>query len=91
MSWSASYTWNGNKQTEISVPRNLSTEAQAQADTAFDASAAIILTGAVGAKDKTYKVALSGHANPGHEPTAGWSNDCITIYISQVGEPSEEG
>lgn len=88
MSWSASYIWNGNKQTEISVhlQTELPVESKAQADVAFDASAALILSGAVGSPEKKYKVMLSGHANPGNEPNPGWSNDSLTINIYQLGE-----
>lgn len=86
MSWSAGYVWNGSKQVEITIFGAESVEAQAQVDVAFDASAALILTGAFGNKDKKFKVTLSGHANPGNEPVAGWSNDCVTINIYQVEE-----
>lgn len=88
MSWSASYVWNGNKHTEISVflQTELPVESKEQADAAFDASSALILQGVVGDPEKKYKVMLSGHANPGNEPVAGWSNDSITISIYQLGE-----
>lgn len=88
MSWSASYVWNGQTQTEtqIHVQPELPVESKAQADVAFDASSAIILTGVIGSSEKKYKVMLSGHANPGHEPNPGWANDCITINIYQLEE-----
>lgn len=30
---------------------------------------------------------VSGHANPGHKPTKGWANDCVTISLTAVGAP----
>lgn len=32
----------------------------------------------------TFDVQLSGHANPENKPVAGWSNDFMSIRISQV-------
>lgn len=39
---------------------------------------------AVGGKKDMYYVNIAGHANPNHEPMDGWSNDHITITVSQV-------
>jgi hypothetical protein len=42
------------------------------------------------AGDELYFAAsMSGHANPGHVPAAGWSNDFISISVSQVDAPKE--
>lgn len=29
-------------------------------------------------------VSASGHANPGHKKTDGWSNDCLSLSVTQV-------
>lgn len=36
------------------------------------------------APDQEVTVTLSGHANPGHMPTAGWANDTVTITVSNT-------
>jgi hypothetical protein len=36
-----------------------------------------------GANDKDFRVFLSGHANPDHEPMKGWSNDSVTVTVTQ--------
>lgn len=43
----------------------------------------ILLSGVLGGKDKDYVVNLSGHGNERHEPAPGWSNDYLSISISQ--------
>jgi hypothetical protein len=57
-----------------------------QVEEQLDAARVVALTlmesGTVG-KDKTFRVALSGHANPDHEPASGWANDCITVNVYQ--------
>src|SRR5512142_3484513 len=35
-------------------------------------------------------VSISGHANPGHDPAPGWSNDSMTVSVYQVGEPASQ-
>lgn len=54
----------------------------------FDAVAAavksIIDSGVVGGEGKQFHVSMNGHANPNHEPLAGWANDAVTIQISQA-------
>jgi hypothetical protein len=46
----------------------------------------ILLSGVVGDSSKTFKVTVSGHGNPGHEPQSGWANDSMVISIYQVEE-----
>lgn len=43
----------------------------------------ILGAGVIGNTTKKYTVSISGHANPDHEPKSGWSNDMISIQISQ--------
>ncbi len=52
-----------------------------QMNAAADAATKIISSGAVGTGE--FDVNVSGHANPDHEPAEGWSNDCVTVSVSQ--------
>lgn len=45
--------------------------------------AAVALAPAVQVPGAGLTVSLSGHANPGHAKTAGWSNDTITVNMYQ--------
>lgn len=63
---------------------DLSVDALAQIDAAV--TAAVALAAAVDDGTSPISVSLSGHANPGHRPTQGWANDCVTIYVNNVGE-----
>jgi hypothetical protein len=36
-----------------------------------------------GKNDKDFRVTLSGHTNPNHEPVKGWANDTLTVTVSQ--------
>lgn len=49
---------------------------------AKDAAVDLIRSGVLGYGN--VRVSLSGHANPGHKPTEGWSNDTITISAAAV-------
>jgi hypothetical protein len=40
--------------------------------------------GAIGDPEVHYHVGLSGHANPGHVPTAGYENDTLTVHVVQA-------
>ncbi len=55
-----------------------------QFDAVVGAVEAIIALGSVGTAGKRFHVSMSGHANPDHEPRAGWANDAVTIQISQA-------
>jgi hypothetical protein len=55
---------------------------QEQFDAAKQAVYGLITSGAFG-NDKTFNVNLSGHANVGHEPQDGWSNDHVTVSVGQ--------
>lgn len=33
--------------------------------------------------DKDFRINLSGHSNPDHEPKTGWANDCVSVSVSQ--------
>lgn len=86
MSWSAQGTVNDG-QLDLPLTPYLQDEAVVeQYNEAFRAVWNLVYSGALGDPSGEYKVSVSGHANPGHVPTAGWSNDSITISIYQVGE-----
>lgn len=46
------------------------------------AARGLIESGALG--DGPWIVSVSGHSNPGHKPTPGWSNDSVTINVYQA-------
>lgn len=52
-------------------------------EAAKNAAADLIRSGAVGGPYESYRVQAFGHVNPNNEPVAGWSNDTITINVSQ--------
>ncbi|MCL4499974.1 MAG: hypothetical protein M1335_07025 [Chloroflexi bacterium] len=53
---------------------------------ATEAAKAIVASGVIGPHHLLVAVSLSGHANPHHLPQSGWSNDQVSIHISQVSE-----
>jgi len=57
-------------------------EAHHQQQQAMEAAAMICCSGALGRT--AHHVNLSGHANPGHLPRQGWSDDTTNIMVSQV-------
>jgi hypothetical protein len=61
-------------------------EVDEQVEAAAAAVEAVIASGAVGGLGKRFQVSMSGHANPEHEPASGYGNDCVSVYISQLGE-----
>src|SRR5260221_14601835 len=67
-----------------------SQEAINQLDAAREALKAIADSGAVGNTLKHLGGYASGHANPGHEPLAGWSNDTISVSVTQITPPVAE-
>lgn len=75
----------------VQPPSPLSGEPAEQLEQARQAAVAIIDSGAVGdPASHRFNVSLSGHANPGHEPQDGYSNnDAVSISIGQA-TPAEE-
>jgi hypothetical protein len=58
-----------------------------QIEAAKSAAATLYLSGAVGPVDDPdvhYHVGLTGHANPGHVPTAGYDNDTLSVHVFQA-------
>jgi len=90
MSWSASFTVTPGMSPEEFEPSTSNVddvdEHLDQYREAIASAFGIILSGVVGESDKTFKVQLSGHGNPNHEPQAGWSNDTVTVTIYQAPE-----
>ena len=83
MSWSAQGEAN-NGEVEISIPGEITKESADQASQASKAVQAIVKSGVLGDPGGKYFVSMTGHANPDHEPVAGWSNDTIHISITQA-------
>lgn len=89
MSWHVTKTIDGNSQEdEFALLRRealtQNPECGDQFDAAWTAACAIVGSGAAGAPGKKYIVALSGHANPGHEPRPGWATDTIGVTVTQA-------
>lgn len=83
MSWNGSGTAE-NGELEISVQQNMTEEHTEQLKVASKAVQTILKSGALGDPGAKYFVSMTGHANPDHEPVAGWSNDSLAISISQA-------
>lgn len=74
----AENTWaDAPKQTDASTD-----EVNGQVNSAIAAALQLLHSGAVG--PGPVNVNLVGHANPGHSPRSGWSNDTTTISISDA-------
>lgn len=71
---------------DLELPESAqSTEHKEQFEAAKEAAAHLINAGVLG--EGEFFVSLSGHANPEHKPNPpGWSNDSITISLSQSTE-----
>lgn len=66
-------------------PEGLGLGAAGQFRYARSAVLALIDSATVGDPElHTFNVSLAGHANPGHEPAEGWSNDCVSVSVSQA-------
>jgi hypothetical protein len=74
------------QQHHLAANPTLIVEAAQQIDEVIEAAVALVKSGAVG--DGTVQATLTGHANPGHRPAAGWSNDSITIALYSVDAPA---
>ncbi len=62
-------------------------EAQAQFAAAKAAVKALYRSGSLGSGDY-YAGSMGGHANPGHTPREGWSNDTINVSVYQAQSPT---
>lgn len=74
----------------VELPCELTDATRETLNAAKDAAVALAASGVVG--QGTVSGSLSGHANPGHVPTDGWANDCVTISLSctTAREPAPE-
>lgn len=84
MSWSTSFKAKGSNVYDVQEFGLESLEAQKAAEQAGDLAALLVISGVVGSIDKTYKVTVSGHANPKNEPVEGWGNDFVSINVYQI-------
>jgi hypothetical protein len=86
MSWGATYTINPDGKSEIENFSVKGPDAVEAFEAASNLADYLVEKGVVGDITKTFKVSLSGHANPDHEPKSGWANDFVQITITQVEE-----
>lgn len=94
MSWSVYAQGVGASSTDAElVPDPVGHEDAATMEQVASARAAvrqIIESGAVGDSAGPFTVNAHGHANAGHVPTAGWSNDFLGVNVTQ-GTPPNRG
>lgn len=83
MSWSFSVSGNVSDIRDVVAP-DLDPYMKDQYYAALDAALELINRNVLGDQGKTFRVGLNGHGNPGHAPAAGWTNDSITITVSQL-------
>lgn len=83
MSWSVSYPSRDAFLENAPTSVNCIDDAEDIIETAREAAKLLINSGALGDLSKDFTVYLGGHANPKHEPRVHYSNDCVTITISQ--------
>lgn len=86
MSWSECFTAVAADQIGALQPANEHTRSSAdQFEVALATGAAIAESGVVGDPGKhRFNVVVSGHSNPGHEPSASYANDCVSVSVSQA-------
>lgn len=85
MSWSASAKVSRHESLHIDVSGNEQAlkERDEQVNAAKDATIGLIQSD-VFLGGQVFSVALSGHANPGHKPVAGYANDTVTVTVTQI-------
>ena len=81
MTWTASYEVNGTGPVRKSNVESV--EHMEQFAQATQAVADLIRSGVLGDVNDVFVVNISGHANPGHEPISGWSDDHLSFSISR--------
>ena len=91
MSWSASFTLRAGdtepREDDLELSNvNEVDEHLEQFREALAAAFGILLSGVVGNRDKDYRVVMTGHGNPDHEPAEGWANDGLNLSIFQLGD-----
>lgn len=68
--------------------RELTSEAQEGVRGAKECAKQLLYSDAFGplphAAGTGYLLSISGHSNPGHRPTEGWSGDCVTVSVQQL-------
>lgn len=86
MSWSASATDIDPAAIDgIEPPYPVEGEPAEQLAKAKELAALLADSGVVGdPAEHRFNVALSGHANPDHEPAEGYANDTVSVTVSQA-------
>ena len=82
MSWHVSGTYEKIHELRDEAIRQ-NPECAEQFDAASMAARHLVDSGVIGV-NKAYRVTLSGHANPDHEPRPGWANDVVTVIVAQL-------
>jgi hypothetical protein len=90
MSWSTSFESQGDHSANITDAKlnetygDFSDQVKEQFATAKNAARIILLSQSVGNEAHRFRITLSGHANPNHEPQDGFVNDTITARVDQL-------
>lgn len=75
----------GVRECESTSSAGLNGEPREQFEKARELAATLIESGVVGdPANHTFRVSLSGHANPAHVPAEGYANDLVSISVSQA-------
>lgn len=84
LSWSTCSADSVNKSSIDVKPIPLNDEVDQEQTEQIDVAiaAAKLLAGAVGRPGDEVFVSISGHANPGHAPKEGWSNETVTVSVT---------
>lgn len=88
MSWSASVIAVEQLELEaklssaLQIAANSDAEAEAKEQAHVAIAVAVALAKTTGSK--AVNVSLSGHANPSHEPREGYSNDFVSVSVTQA-------
>lgn len=88
MSWSETFSNLTYNELDDLEPKNEQTDKN-QFQAALSALIEIADSGSLGDPAKIkFSGSLSGHVNENHVPLPGWSPDSISLYMTQVREPS---
>lgn len=85
MTWSANYKYLPGEGEVDTVVNGVETQEQKnQYEAARNAAASLLNDNVLGSPVFPKSVRIVAHANPNHEPVAGWSNDFVTITVTQL-------
>jgi hypothetical protein len=92
MSWNTTYpsraTFEADEPDFSSPARHDMSKEQLEQLTAGRAAAtSLVASGSLGGEDKDLHIVLSGHANPGHEPSENFGRDALNVSITRKATP----